>query len=308
MSRKAKYLLTRLLYMVITLIGVSIIAFALVRLTPGNPAELMLPEDATAEQIYAQEEKMGLHDPLLVQYFKYMSGVIRLDLGTSFRYGMSVNELIAMRFPATLKLASLTLAWSLLFSIVMGIIAGVNRGKFADLFSMIFSLIGQSVAPVWLGMMLILLFAVRLGWLPSSGPGGFKNLILPSVTLGLSQAALTTRLMRTGMSDVLKEDYITATRARGISKMKVYTKYAFKNAILPVITVTGGRVGALLVGSSVVESVFAWPGMGQLLVFAIAQRDMQVVQSMLLVSAFIIAVINLIVDILYTVVDPRISY
>jgi len=305
---RIKYLLQRLMFMAITLIGVSIIAFSLVRLAPGNPAELMLPEDATAEQVRAQEIKMGLDKPLIVQYFTYMGGVLRGELGMSYRFDMTVNELIAMRFPVTAKLAGLTIAWSLVFSIILGVIAGINRGKFVDFFSMIFSLVGQSVAPVWLGMMLILLFAVELGWLPTGGEGGIKNLILPSLCLGLQQAALTSRLARTGTADVLKEDYITATRARGISKFKVYSKYALKNVLLPIVTVTGSRIGGLLAGSSVVESVFAWPGMGQLLVQAISMRDLQVVQSLLLVSALIIAVVNLLVDFVYTLVDPRISF
>lgn len=301
-------LITRIGYMLVTLIGVSIIAFALVRIAPGNPAELMLPEDATAEEIQLMEERMGLDDPLPVQYINYISGVVRGDLGYSYKFKMDVTDLIALRLPETAKLAGLAFLWSIVFSITLGVIAGINRGKAIDVFSMIFALVGQLVAPVWLSIMMILLFSVKLGWLPTGGIGGLRYMIMPALCIGLAFSALVSRMTRTGMVDVLQEDYITATRARGISKFKVYTKYALKNAILPTITVIGNHVGHLLAGSAIIESVFSWPGMGQLLVQAINMRDLQLVQSLLLVSALIIAITNLIVDVLYTIVDPRISF
>ncbi len=305
--RIVKYILRRIGFMAVTLLGVSIIAFALVRIAPGNPVELLLPEDATEEQINAMEERMGLNDPVLVQYFKYIGQVLKGDLGYSYRLNKSVSQLIAERLLQTAKLAVITLVWSTIFAIVLGILAGINRGKGIDVFSMMFSLVGQSVAPVWLALMMILLFSVKLGWLPTNGSSGWQCMIMPSLCNGLAQAVLVARLTRTGMADVLSEDYITATRARGISKMKVYSKYALKNALLPVVTIIGARIGHLLAGSAVIESIFVWPGMGQLLTQAIGQRDLQLVQSLLLVSAFMISLANLLVDILYTFVDPRIQ-
>ncbi|MGM9522264.1 MAG: ABC transporter permease [Oscillospiraceae bacterium] len=301
-------LLTRLISMVITLIGVSIIAFTLVRLTPGNPAELMLPDDASEEQIAAQERKMGLDKPVIVQYFTYMAGVLKGDLGYSYKFNMEVSKLIALRFPQTAKLAGVTLSWMLVFSITLGVVAGINKGKGIDVFSMIFALFGQAVAPVWLSLMMILFFAVKLKWLPTGGVGGLKYMIMPSLCQGLQSSAIVSRMTRTGMVDVLQEDYITAMRARGVSKIKIYTVYALKNAILSTVTTIGNQIAHLLAGAAVIESIFSWPGMGQLLIQAIGYRDLQLVQSLLMVSALIIAVTNLVVDFVYTLVDPRISF
>lgn len=301
-------LLRRLVSLIFTLIGVSIVVFILVRLAPGNPAELMLPDDATEEMILAQEQKMGLDKPLVVQYLNYMGGILKGDFGYSYKFGMSVKDLIAARFPQTAKLAGLTLSWMLVFSMALGVIAGINKGKGIDVFSMIFAMLGQSIAPVWLSLMMILLFAVKLNLLPTGGFGSFKYMIMPSLCQGLQSAAIVSRMTRTGMVDVLQEDYITAMRARGVSKSKVYTIYALKNAVLPTVTTVGNQMGHLLAGSAIIESIFSWPGMGQLLIQAIGYRDLQLVQSLLLVSALIIGLCNLLVDFVYTLVDPRISF
>ena len=302
-----KKILKRLLSTIFVIFGISIVAFALVRVAPGNPAKMMLPDTATEEQILAMEKQMGLDQPYVVQYVTYMKNVLHGDLGYSYKFNMPVSELVVSRLPATGKLAILALGWSTLFSVTLGVIAGIKKGSGIDIFSMIFALVGQSVAPVWLSLMLILIFGVTLKVLPTQGMGRFQYMIMPAICMGFQFTAITTRMTRTGMVDVLQEDYITATRARGISKMKVYTKYALKNVLLPVVTVVGTQLGNLLAGSAVIESVFSWPGMGQLLVTAINSRDLQLVQSLLLVTAFVIAVINLLVDILYTFIDPRIS-
>lgn len=302
-----KKLLKRLLSTIFVLFGISIVAFTLVRVAPGNPAKMMLPDTATEEQIEAMEEQMGLDKPYVIQYVTYMKNVLKGDLGYSYKFNMPVTELIAGRLPATAQLAAVALIWSSLFSIILGIIAGIKKGSGVDVFSMVFALVGQSVAPVWLSLMLILIFGVTLKWLPTQGYGGVKYIIMPAICMGFQFTAMITRMTRTGMVDVLQEDYIAATRARGISKFKVYTRYALKNTLLPVVTVMGNQLGNLLAGSAVIESVFSWPGMGQLLVTAINSRDLQLVQSMLLVTALIIAVTNLLVDILYTFIDPRIS-
>lgn len=297
----------RVISMIVVLIGVTIIAFTLVRLTPGNPAAAMLPDTAT-EEVAAMAATMGLDKPYAVQYVNYLKGILKGDLGYSYKFGMPVTELIAKRLPQTAKLTIVALVVTVIFSISLGVISGIKKGSVIDVFSIFFSLAGQSVAPVWLSLMMILLFGVTLGWLPTQGNVGIKCMIMPAIALGFQFSALVTRMTRTGMVDVLQEDYITATRARGISKVKVYTIYALKNALLPVVTVVGSQVGHMLAGSAIVESVFGWPGMGQLLVTAINSRDLQLVQSLLLVSAFIIAIVNLMVDILYTFIDPRISF
>ncbi|MCI7380814.1 MAG: ABC transporter permease [Hungatella hathewayi] len=298
----------RVISMIVVLIGVTIIAFTLVRLTPGNPAAAMLPDTATEEEVAAMAATMGLDKPYAVQYVNYLKGILKGDLGYSYKFGMPVTELIAKRLPQTAKLTIVALVVTVIFSISLGVISGIKKGSVIDVFSIFFSLAGQSVAPVWLSLMMILLFGVTLGWLPTQGNVGIKCMIMPAIALGFQFSALVTRMTRTGMVDVLQEDYITATRARGISKVKVYTIYALKNALLPVVTVVGSQVGHMLAGSAIVESVFGWPGMGQLLVTAINSRDLQLVQSLLLVSAFIIAIVNLMVDILYTFIDPRISF
>ena len=298
----------RVISMIVVLIGVTIIAFTLVRLTPGNPAAAMLPDTATEEEVAAMAATMGLDKPYAVQYVNYLKGILKGDLGYSYKFGMPVTELIAKRLPQTAKLTIVALVVTVIFSISLGVISGIKKGSVIHVFSIFFSLAGQSVAPVWLSLMMILLFGVTLGWLPTQGNVGIKCMIMPAIALGFQFSALVTRMTRTGMVDVLQEDYITATRARGISKVKVYTIYALKNALLPVVTVVGSQVGHMLAGSAIVESVFGWPGMGQLLVTAINSRDLQLVQSLLLVSAFIIAIVNLMVDILYTFIDPRISF
>ncbi len=298
----------RIISMIVVLLGVTIIAFTLVRLTPGNPAAAMLPDTATEEEIAEMEATMGLDKPYIVQYVTYLKGILQGDLGYSYKFDMPVTELIAKRLPETAKLTVVALVVTVVFSIALGVISGIKKGSAIDLFSIFFSLAGQSIAPVWLSLMMILLFGVTLGWLPTQGNDGIKCIIMPAIALGFQFSALVTRMTRTGMVDVLQEDYITATRARGISKIKVYTIYALKNALLPVVTVIGTQVGHMLAGSAIVESVYGWPGMGQLLVTAINSRDLQLVQSLLLVSAFIIAIVNLLVDIIYTFIDPRISF
>lgn len=303
-----KSIIRRFISTIIVLIGVSIIAFVLVRLAPGDPALQMLPATATEEQIEAMHIKMGLDKPIVVQYFTYMAGVLKGDLGYSYHYNMNCSELILNRLPQTARLTLYALIIVLVISIPLGLVAGVKKGSAIDTFSMFFALLGQSLSPVWLGLLMILIFAVYLGWLPSQGYESLKHIIMPSICLAFGFCSLVTRMLRSGMIDVLQEDYITATRARGISKMQVYVKYAFKNALLPIITVLGSQIGTMMAGSMVVEQIFGWPGLGQLTVDAINYRDFQLVQSILLVSAFIFVLCNLICDILYTFVDKRIKF
>jgi peptide/nickel transport system permease protein len=277
-------------------------------LTPGSPARLMLADGATDEQIAAKEAEMGLDQPLITQYYRYITGVLRGDLGTSYFYKIPNATLIFQRLPATGYLTLMAMFIALLISVPLGIVAGVNRGSGVDLAAMIFALIGQSVSGVVLGLLFILFFAVRLGWLPAMGYGGLSFVIMPAASLAAQMAALITRMLRSGMVDVLREDYITATYAKGISKNAIVLKYSLRNAVLPVITVIGLQVGTFLGGAVVTEQICGWPGIGTLTVQAIGLRDFSLVQSILLVTSACFVLVNLLVDIIYTIVDPRMSF
>lgn len=302
-----RYIGKRVLQTLIVLFFVSIFAFLLIRMASGNPARMMLPDDATEEQVQQMEIKLGLNKPLYQQYFMYMSGVLRGDLGTSTIYKQAVSKIIASRMPVTGKLTFWTIVVCLAVSIPLGVVAGSKQGTVTDFMAMFFAIFGQSMSPVWLGILLIYVFASKLGWLPAMGYGGIKYVILPAITLGYPVAAEITRIGRSGMIDVLKEDYITATYAKGMSRKQVLWKYAFKNALIPIITLVGVQIGVFLAGTVVVETIFSWSGLGQLVYQAVSTRDYSLVQSSLLVIAAMFAVINLIVDIINSLVDPRIT-
>ncbi|MCD8197634.1 MAG: ABC transporter permease [Lachnospiraceae bacterium] len=302
-----RYILKRLGQTIIVLFFISILAFALIRIAPGNPARMVLPDTATEEQVHAKEIEMGLDKPVYIQYIKYITGVLQGDLGTSSSYQTSVASIIANRFPATLKLTAATILVSLLISIPIGIIAGIKQGTMVDFFAMLFALIGQSMSTVWLAVLMIYIFSVKLNVLPAMGMGGIQYIILPAITLGYPLAAQVTRMGRSGMIDVLREDYITATLAKGIPESRVYTKYAFKNALIPIVTVVGLQVGYFLGGAVVVETIFSWSGVGQLANQAVGNRDYALVQSLLLVIAAGFALVNLIVDLINAKIDPRIT-
>ncbi len=303
-----KFIIKRLGYTIFVLFGVSILTFGLLKMTPGSPARLMLSDDATEQQIREKEIEMGLDRPLAIQYVSYITGVVRGDLGDSLFYKMPNSTLIFQRLPATAYLTLVAMGIALLISIPMGIIAGVKRGSVIDLFAMIFALLGQSISGVVLGLIFILFFAVKLGWLPAMGYGGFAFVVMPATSLAMQMAALITRMLRSGMVDVLQEDYITATYAKGISNREITMKYALRNAILPVITVVGLQVGTFLGGAVVTEQIFGWPGIGTLTVQAIGLRDFPLVQSILLVISACFVLVNLLVDIIYTIVDPRMDF
>lgn len=302
-----RYIGKRVLQTLIVLFFVSIFAFLLIRMASGNSARMMLPDDATEEQVQQMEIKLGLDKPLYQQYFMYMSGVLRGDLGTSTIYKQAVSKIIASRMPVTGKLTFWTIVVCLAVSIPLGVVAGSKQGTVTDFMAMFFAIFGQSMSPVWLGILLIYVFSSKLGWLPAMGYGGIKYVILPAITLGYPVAAEITRIGRSGMIDVLKEDYITATYAKGMSRKQVLWKYAFKNALIPIITLVGVQIGVFLAGTVVVETIFSWSGLGQLVYQAVSTRDYSLVQSSLLVIAAMFAIINLIVDIINSLVDPRIT-
>ena len=302
-----RFLLKRLGYTVIILIGVSILTFILLHLAPGNPARLLLPQGATDEQVAAKEIEMGLDRPLVTQYLDYMGKVLKGDLGTSYSFNKSNAQLIGERIPVTLKLTLCAVVVSLLISIPLGVLGGIKRGSALDFGAMTVALLGQSMSPVWIGMVLILCFSVWLGWLPSMGMGSLKHMILPAITLGTPMAALVTRMTRAGMIDVLQEDYITAAYAKGASKRQIIFKYALKNVMIPVVTIVGIQIGTFLGGAIVTEQIFNLPGIGMLCLQAINNRDFPLVQSLMLVVSAMFVFVNLFVDIIYTFIDPRIK-
>lgn len=301
-----KYIIKRILYAALVMAIASMVAFFLIRLAPGNPARLMLGDTATEEEVAAMEEKMGLNKPIIVQFATYLNDVLHGDLGTSISYRMPCLDLISTRLPYTIQLALCALFVSLAIGLPMGITAAVKKGSFADFIAVFVSLLGQSLASVWVGIILILFFGVKLRILPTQGSGTILHIIMPAITLGLNMTAAITRQLRSSMYGVLQEDYITATYAKGISKIKINLKYALKNAIMPVITVTGSSLATMLAGSVVIENVFGWPGMGSLLMKSIGARDYPLVQAILLMSSMIFIVVNLLVDLCYAFIDPRV--
>lgn len=303
-----KYIGKRLVYCVLVLIGVSIVAFLLLSLAPGSPARLILGDDATEEAVLAYEKELGLDQPIYVQYWRFIVGIFHGDLGQSIYYKQPVTSLIAERLPATGQLALGAVVVALIISLPLGLIAAVKRGTFYDFTAMTFALLGQSISNVWLGLLMILLFSVTLGWLPTMGYGDLKHLIMPAIAMGVQTAASQTRLLRSSMVDVLQEDYITATYARGMSKGQVIGKYALRNGILPYITALGTSIAHLLGGAIVSEQIFNWPGLGVLTHSAINMRDFPLIRAILLTTSAIFVLVMLLVDIIYTLVDPRLDF
>ena len=299
------YFVRRLLQSLIVLLGVSFVVFFILHLT-GDPALVLLPPDASPEDVRRFREAMGFNDPFFVQYGRFLGGALRGDFGQSIRHGESAFHLVAERMPATFELAGAALLLALVLSIPAGIISAVRRNTVLDYFSTVVALLGQSMPTFWLGIMLILLFSVQFHLLPSSGRGTLEHLILPAVTLGLFTTERITRLTRSGMLEVLGQDYIRTARAKGVSNPPVVWKHALKNAAIPIVTIVGIELGTLLGGSVITETIFAWPGVGRLSVQAIANRDYPVVQAAVFLLATTFVVVNLLVDIIYTYLDPRI--
>jgi len=303
------YLIRRLLQSVFVLIGITLFVSFTIRLS-GDPAVAMFQGASapTAEQLVTIRKQLGTDRPFMTQYLSFLAGLLHGDLGTSFRSGQAVSEEVAGRFPATLALAMTALAVSLALAVPLGVIAARRRGSGSDLAIRVFSLLGLSFPNFWLGIMLILIFAVRLRWLPPSGYSGPDSLIVPGLTLGLILASTTTRLVRSSLLDVLGEQYVTTARAKGITEQRVLYRHALRTALIPVVTYIGLQFGALLGGVVIVEQVFAWPGLGSLALNAISFRDYPTLQGTVTVLAIFIAAINLLVDLSYALLDPRIRY
>ena len=293
--------------MIPVLLGISFIIFALMTLAPGDPARLILGEAASMEDVMALREEMGLNDPFLTRYFTYLGNMLHGDFGNSYMFKIPVFEAIAPLIPSTVKLALGSLFIMVLFGIPIGVLSAVKKYTWIDTVSLMFALFLTSMPAFWLGLMLILLFALQLHWLPAMGVDSLKHYILPCVTLAAGMMANLVRMTRSSMLEVLKQDYIRTARAKGANERVVIYRHALRNALMPIITVVGLNFGSMLGGALVVENVFAMPGLGSLIISSVRMKDTPLVIASVLLVAFFAGVVNLIVDILYAYVDPRIK-
>jgi len=302
-----RYLLKRLWQTIYVAVGISVISFFFIHLS-GDPVMLMAPQDASMAEIEKLREQLGFNDPLHVQYWRFASRAVQGDLGVSLYHRVPAIDLIFQRLPASLELAVAAMLMALVVSIPLGILSAVKRGSVWDVASMLGALFGLSMPHFWLGIMMVLLFSVTLGWLPTSGRGTLAQLIMPSLALGLSLMAMFARLTRSVMLEVLSLDYVRTARAKGLKERVVIGKHALKNALIPLVTVAGMQFGFLIGGTVIIETVFAWPGVGRLVVQAIFSRDYPLVQAAVLVLAVLFVSINLLVDLIYLYLDPQITY
>ncbi len=303
----ARFLVTRLLQTVVVFFFISAIIFSLLVLT-GDPIELLLPPAAGPDQIQAMRVKLGLDQPWYVQYWKFLRNAVRGDLGTSFYFGESAIKLVLERLPASLELVIWTMILSTALAIPLGALAAVRRGSWLDRGVLAASLVGISAPTFWIGIVLIAVFVVALGLLPSSGRGEWVHLVLPVTTLAFYRVALFVRLIRAGMLDILAADYVRTARAKGLYERSVIYRHALRNTLIPFVTISGIQMGGLIAFAVVTEKIFAWPGMGRLLLLSIERLDYPVVVAYAIVTAALFAVINLTVDALYAFLDPRIRY
>lgn len=302
-----RYIARRLLLLIPVILGVTLITFSMLYFSPGDPAQMTLGEQAGAEQLERFRELHGLNDGYFVRFFNYVkNAVLHQDLGLSYRNRQSVFAEVALRFPTTLKLAGLGVLVAVAIGIPVGIISATKQYSLFDSVSMIFALVGVSMPNFWQGMLMILFFSVYLGWFPPSGFNTLKQMVLPALTIGTSTAAIITRMTRSSMLEVIRQDYIRTARAKGQKESTVITKHALGNAMIPIVTVIGLQFGYLLGGAVLTESIFAIPGVGRMMVEAIKQKDFPIVQGGVLFIAVTFSVVNLLVDILYAFLDPRI--
>jgi len=290
------------------LLGVATLVFALIHLIPGDPAQAMLGEAAPQADVDALRRQLGLDRPLLVQYGDFLAGAITGDLGTSLRTGTPVSAQIAERLPATFELALAAMLVALALALPLGIAAATWRGTIVDRAAMTVALAGMSIPNFWLGPLLAIVFAVELGWLPVSGRGGVEHLVLPALSLGLALAAMLARMTRASLLEELREPYVLAARARGVSRMRAVMAHAFRNSLIPVVTIVGLQFGAVLTGAVITETIFSWPGIGRLLIQSIGFRDYPLVQGCILLIAVTYVAVNLLTDLAYGFLDPRIRY
>ncbi|HLN14539.1 MAG TPA: ABC transporter permease [bacterium] len=304
----ARHIARRLLYSVFVLWGALTIVFVAVRVIPGDPAQMMIGSSGTQADVARLRHRLGLDAPIGVQYVRYLAGAVRLDFGQSLVLEEPAVQAVNERLPATGLLAASAMALGVIVGLPLGVIAALRPRSAADYLVSVASLAGQSVPNFWLGIMFILVFARQLRWLPSSGMGGLSHLVLPAVTLALLLVGVLTRLVRSGLVEVAQEDYIRSAYAKGLARTSVLRKHALPNVMIPVVTVAGLQLGNLLAGAVIVETVFAWPGAGRLLIQAIGNRDYPVVQVAVLFITISFIVVNLLVDVSYGLLDPRVRY
>jgi peptide/nickel transport system permease protein len=299
------YIAGRLATAVLVILGVSIVSFFLTFLT-GDPAEIMLPPGATAAQIEKFRAEWGFDDPLVVQYWRFLKRAVHGDFGVSLRHGQQSLPLIVARLPATLQLTVTAMLLAIALAVPLGVLAATHRGGPIDLLAMGVALVGQSVPNFWLAIMMILLFAVSWGLLPTSGRGGVLHVVMPAAAIAINLMALLTRLVRSTMIEMLSEDYVRTARAKGLCELFVTSRHALPNALIPLVTVVGLQFGYILGGAVVIETIFTWPGVGLFTIQAILNRDYPVVQASVFILATAVVLINLTVDLLYVWLDPRI--
>ena len=308
----SRYLLHRILQLVPVLLLISVIIFVMMHVLPGDPAQLILSgaEGGAAgpERLAELRAEMGLDDPLVVQYFRFLTGALVGDFGESIRFRVPVSELLLDRFASTMTLAVAGLFWSVLIGVPLGMAAAVRQNGWIDAGAMMLSYLGASMPVYWLGLLFILFFSFDLGWFPPAGGGSLRHLVLPSLTLGLISAGIVARLVRSSMIETLGEDYIRTGRAKGLGEAALLWRHGLKNALIPVVTMLGLQFGGMLAGAVVTETVFSRPGLGRLVVDAILAKDYPLVQGCVLFLAFIYLCVNLLVDVLYAWLDPRIRY
>ena len=302
-----KFILKRLVMMIPVLIGVTLLVYMILHFAPGDPAKVILGEQATPEQIEELREQLGLNDPVLVQYANYIINLVQGDMGMSYKTKGPVSDEVFNRFPNTMKLTACAMVLAVAAAVPLGVVAAVRQNTLFDSVSMIVALVGVSMPIFWLGLLLILCFSLKLGWFPSSGSEGWKSIVLPAVALGFNHMASIARTTRSSMLETIRADYIRTVRAKGVAYRKAINKHALKNALIPTITVIGLQIGFMLGGSVLTETVFAWPGVGRLMVDSINGRDIPMVMGCIILVCATFSFVNLIVDLLYAAVDPRIK-
>jgi len=302
-----QFIVRRVIQLIPVLIGVSIFVFSLMHITPGNPAHIIAGESAPESTVEQIENRLGLNDPLPVQYFRFVKNAVKLDFGNSWRTSLPVTTEIKSRFLVTLELAIYSTIFSIFLGLIAGIISAVRQYSFSDISIMLLALFGLSMPNFWLGLMLMNWFAIKLGWFPPTGWGSFKQIIMPVITLGTAGAAIIARMTRSSMLDVISQDYIRTARAKGVRERVVIYRHALKNALIPVVTIVGLQFGGLLSGAVLTETVFAINGIGKLIIDRIMARDFPVVQASILIIAVIFVVVNLLVDISYRFLNKRVD-
>ncbi|MDC4204859.1 MAG: ABC transporter permease [Candidatus Manganitrophus sp.] len=304
----ARFLIRRLLWSGPVLLGVLTLVFFLIHLIPGDPIDVMLGERAAEADRAALREALHLDDPILTQYGRFLAGVARGDLGRSLTSQRPVAGLILARYPATLQLAAAALLIALLIALPLGILSAVRPRTAVDAGGLLFSLFGVSMPTFWLGPLLIILFSLKLDWLPVSGRHGIASLVLPALTLGLGMSAILVRMTRSSLLEIFPKEFVLTARAKGLPERRVILRHALRNALIPLLTVVGLQIGALLTGSIITETIFSWPGLGRLTIQAIQGRDYPLVQGCILAIALTYLLVNLLIDLLYAAVDPRVQY